>query len=65
MQLITKAAAAQASYRYGGCVNLVSDTVPCSSTYTYGALPKEIGGRTVKLYFAEVDGIVGWWFDEV
>ena len=61
MHLIDKDRAAQASYRFGACVNLVRGDVPSHAVYTYG----EMFGRTVKLLFAEWDGIVGWWWCEV
>lgn len=57
-QLINEGQAAQASYLYGGCVNLVSTKVPCTSTYTYG----KIGGKTVKIMYASINGIQGWYW---
>lgn len=60
MVLIDEGQAAQASYRYGGCVNLVSTKVPCTSAYTYG----KIGGKTVKLMFANINGVVGWYWSD-
>lgn len=60
MHLIDEGRAAQASFRYGGCVNLVSGKFPCTSAYTLG----KIGERTVKLMFANINGIVGWYWSD-
>lgn len=60
MHLIDHGQAAQASFRYGGCVNLVSGGVPSTSTYTYG----KIGGKTVKLMFANINGVQGWYWSD-
>lgn len=60
MHLINKDRAMQSSYRYGACVNIVRGDIPSLSCYTYG----KMGGKTVKLYFAEWEGVVGWWWSE-